>query len=79
MHDETGDLVGFVNITRDLTERQLAHQRLLKREQHYLRLIEAVVDYAVFQLDVDIRNARPPPPPIRLTIGRPAHRHRPPF
>src|SRR5688500_14863468 len=27
----------------------------------------------------DIRNARPPPPPIHLTIGRPAHRHRPPF
>jgi PAS domain S-box-containing protein len=53
MNDETGDLVGFVNITRDLTERQLAHQRLLEREQHYRRLIEAVVDYAVFQLDVD--------------------------
>ena len=53
MHDETGDLVGFVNITRDLTERQLAHQRLLEREQHYRRLIEAAVDYAVFQLDVD--------------------------
>jgi len=26
---------------------------LLEREQHYRRLIEAVVDYAIFQLDVD--------------------------
>ncbi len=53
MKDEDGELIGFVKITRDLTERRLALQRLLDSEQHYRRLIEAVVDYAIFQLDVD--------------------------
>lgn len=53
MKDEHGELVGFVKITRDLTERRLAHQRLLESVQRYRRLIEAVVDYAIFQLDVE--------------------------
>ena len=53
MKDEDGELIGFVKITRDLTERRLALQRLLDSEQRYRRMIEAVVDYAIFQLDVD--------------------------
>ena len=53
MYDETGDLVGFVNITRDLTEQQLAHRSVLESEQRYRSLIEAVVDYAIFKLDAD--------------------------
>jgi PAS domain S-box-containing protein len=38
-------------VTRDITERQQAHSELLASEARYRRLIEAVVDYAVFQLD----------------------------
>jgi PAS domain S-box-containing protein len=53
MKDENGKLIGFVKITRDLTERQLAQQRLLEGERRYRRLIEAVTDYAIFQLDVE--------------------------
>src|SRR5690349_23526834 len=33
MKDENGKLIGFVKITRDLTERQLAQQRLLEGER----------------------------------------------
>ena len=52
IRNETGELIGFVKITRDLTERKLAHEKLLEGEQRYRRLIEAVIDYAIFQLDV---------------------------
>ncbi|RZN25606.1 PAS domain-containing sensor histidine kinase [Bradyrhizobium sp. Leo121] len=49
--DEQGRLLGFAKLTRDITERQDAHQRFLESEQRYRQLIEAVVDYAIFQLD----------------------------
>jgi PAS domain S-box-containing protein len=42
--DETGELIGFGKITRDLTERREA-------EQQYRRLIEGVTDYAIYSLD----------------------------
>ena len=42
--DEHGRLLGFANITRDLTERRLADQR-------YRMLIDSVKDYAIFSLD----------------------------
>ncbi|MBJ7404566.1 MAG: PAS domain S-box protein [Bradyrhizobium sp.] len=49
--DEQGRLIGFAKVTRDITERQQAHLELLESEQRYRRLIEAVIDYAIFQLD----------------------------
>jgi len=48
---EDGGLIGFAKVTRDITERQQAHNDLLESERRYRRLIEAVVDYAIFQLD----------------------------
>lgn len=49
--DEQGHLVGFAKVTRDITERHQAQNELLESERRYRRLIEAVIDYAIFQLD----------------------------
>jgi PAS domain S-box-containing protein len=51
VRDEQGELIGFAKITRDITERQQAHEEILQSERRYRQLIEAVVDYAIFQLD----------------------------
>jgi PAS domain S-box-containing protein len=51
VRNDAGELIGFAKITRDLTERQEASHSLLASEGRYRRLIEAVVDYAIFQLD----------------------------
>jgi PAS domain S-box-containing protein len=52
IRDERGNLVGFAKITRDITERRMADQHLQDSEQRFRRLVNAVVDYAIFQLDV---------------------------
>jgi PAS domain S-box-containing protein len=51
IRDESGELIGFAKVTRDITERQEAHWKLLESERRYRQLVEAVVDYAIFQLD----------------------------
>ena len=52
IRDERGNLVGFAKITRDITDRRMADQHLQDSEQRFQRLVNAVVDYAIFQLDV---------------------------
>jgi PAS domain S-box-containing protein len=51
VYGDGGEIIGFAKVTRDLTERQIAQQSLLESERRYRRLIESVVDYAIFQLD----------------------------
>jgi PAS domain S-box-containing protein len=51
VRDEDGELLGYAKVTRDITERQQAHDTLVQSERRYRQLIEAVVDYAIFQLD----------------------------
>ena len=51
IRDESGELIGFAKVTRDITERQEAYWNAIESERRYRRLVEAVVDYAIFQLD----------------------------
>ena len=50
IRDKQDDIIGFAKVTRDITERQLAQQKLLESESRYRHLVEAVVDYAIFRL-----------------------------
>ena len=53
VRNEAGELIGFAKVTRDLTERQFAQQSLIESERRYRQLIDAVTDYAIFQLDAN--------------------------
>ena len=49
--DDTGRLIGFAKITRDITERKAAQDILRESERQFRLLIEGVTDYALYMLD----------------------------
>ncbi|HEU4722104.1 MAG TPA: PAS domain-containing sensor histidine kinase [Gemmatimonadaceae bacterium] len=57
LRDPQGHLVGFAKVTRDLTERRAAVERLRSSEERLRVLIQSVRDYGIFMLDPDGRVA----------------------
>ena len=53
IHDDSGELIGFAKITRDITERQTARNALRDSERHFRLLVSGVTDYALYMLDPD--------------------------
>src|SRR5437763_586591 len=51
VHEPGGRLVGFGQITRDISERMAAQDALLESERRFRLLVESVIDYAIYMLD----------------------------
>jgi PAS domain S-box-containing protein len=51
IRQENGDLLGFAKVTRDITERQAAHEALRESERQFRLLVDSVTDYALYMLD----------------------------
>jgi PAS domain S-box-containing protein len=51
LQDESGTVIGFAKITRDLTERRNALVELSHSEEQFRMLVQTVRDYAIFRLD----------------------------
>ncbi|HEX6007107.1 MAG TPA: PAS domain S-box protein, partial [Burkholderiales bacterium] len=55
VRDASGKLIGFSEVTRDLTDRLRAEEELRRGEARFGALVNSVVDYAIIMLDPDGR------------------------
>ena len=51
LRNDRGELLGFTEIVRDITERQVVQDALRQSEREFRLLVDSVVDYAIYMLD----------------------------
>ena len=51
IRDESGELIGYSKITRDISERRAAQEALRESERQFRLLVESVSDYALYMID----------------------------
>jgi PAS domain S-box-containing protein len=51
--DKAGNLTGYAKITRDLSERKAAEERVKQAEQQFRLLVQGVTDYAIYLMDLE--------------------------
>jgi PAS domain S-box-containing protein len=51
IRDETGQLLGFAKVTRDVTDRRRTDEELRQSEERFRLIVQTVRDYAIFMLD----------------------------
>ncbi|GAB3764770.1 PAS domain-containing sensor histidine kinase [Ramlibacter monticola] len=50
IRDESGELVGFAKITRDISDKRAAQEALRESEERFRMLVQGVTDYAIYML-----------------------------
>ena len=53
VYRETGELIGFAKVTRDIGAKKAARDALFASEQRFSILVQGVKDYAIYMLDPD--------------------------
>ena len=53
MRDPSGILIGYANLTYDRSAEHEAHQALVDSERRFRLLVDGVIDYAIYMLDVN--------------------------
>jgi PAS domain S-box-containing protein len=55
IRDETGNIIGYAKVTRDLTERKETEEALRQTNEQFRLLVQGVTDYAIYLLDPEGR------------------------